>query len=409
MNDNNWEHDVQYQHPSNGNDNDNDNDNNLQRYEMVSWGIGIYFLFLLTYRIIQNGYGHGDGHGHGNTKTNNITTTKQQAFQKGAIYEHCFLCNTTLFHLYYSYCGGSGVGGISAGGIGNAGGIGGRLYLYRRHRPLLIMAHLVTVSIDQVLWYIDLLGFGASLLYSICMASTTTTTTTMESTSTNSKAKAKAKFPIGVAGYLLWEDATVWTRITCTHHLWTIPLGMWLVGGVHGNMDMEMNRNVNVNMDMQVPVSVPVQQTQGAVFVFGLSAVVMCVNVVLSRFLTPSCLYYWDKENTSNENSKHDNMNVAGTGNGTPTGTGTGTPTGTGTGIHTNEKNTCKVIERKEKYLNVNLSHELWKDIKFEFLQIQYDNPSVGLYLWRLLWRWQVLNGIIYVLVLLPISKWFYP
>ena len=59
------------------------------------------------------------------------------------------------------------------------------------------------------------------------------------------------------------------------------------------------------------------------------------------------------------------------------------------------------------KYLNVNLSHELWKDITFDFLQIQYyDDPPVGVYLWRLLWRrWQVLNWIIFFAVLRPFSK----
>jgi hypothetical protein len=60
------------------------------------------------------------------------------------------------------------------------------------------------------------------------------------------------------------------------------------------------------------------------------------------------------------------------------------------------------------KYLNVNLSHELWKDIKFSALQIQHDNPSTPVYLFRLLWRWQMFNGIMYLLVLRPLSSaWF--
>ena len=48
------------------------------------------------------------------------------------------------------------------------------------------------------------------------------------------------------------------------------------------------------------------------------------------------------------------------------------------------------------KYLNVNLSHELWKDIKIELLQINYDNPPVFRYLFRLLWRWQGFNTIVF-------------
>lgn len=64
--------------------------------------------------------------------------------------------------------------------------------------------------------------------------------------------------------------------------------------------------------------------------------------------------------------------------------------------------------ERKKKYLNVNLSHELWKDITFDCLQIQHDNPSAGLYLIRLLWRWQVFNGIVFFFVLRPLSLYFF-
>ena len=51
------------------------------------------------------------------------------------------------------------------------------------------------------------------------------------------------------------------------------------------------------------------------------------------------------------------------------------------------------------KYLNVNLSHELWKDIKFELLQINYDDPPVFLYIFRLLWRWQGFNTMVFGLL----------
>ena len=59
-------------------------------------------------------------------------------------------------------------------------------------------------------------------------------------------------------------------------------------------------------------------------------------------------------------------------------------------------------IERPKmgpKYLNVNLAHELWKDIKFDLLQINYDDPPAGLYLFRLLWRWHGFNTIVYGLL----------
>lgn len=56
----------------------------------------------------------------------------------------------------------------------------------------------------------------------------------------------------------------------------------------------------------------------------------------------------------------------------------------------------------RSKYLNVNLSHELWKDVKIELIQINYDNPPVFRYIFRLLWRWQGFNTMVFgVLVVL--------
>ena len=54
-----------------------------------------------------------------------------------------------------------------------------------------------------------------------------------------------------------------------------------------------------------------------------------------------------------------------------------------------------------DKYLNVNLSHELWKDIKIQLLQINYDDPPALLYIFRLLWRWQGFNTIVYFTLVL--------
>lgn len=51
------------------------------------------------------------------------------------------------------------------------------------------------------------------------------------------------------------------------------------------------------------------------------------------------------------------------------------------------------------KYLNVNLSHELWRDVKLDILQINYDDPPLFLYLFRLLWRWQCFNFLVFVVL----------
>ena len=135
---------------------------------------------------------------------------------------------------------------------------------------------------------------------------------------------------------------------------------------------------------------------------FPLSAVVMVVNVLLSRWLTPKSILYHDEDHAAPEplslSSRTRTRSTCGEDekkvDGDITNTTTSTRTNKGDG------------QLQHKYLNVNLSHELWKDITFDFLQIQHDDPPVGVYLWRLLWRWQVLNGIVFFAVLRPFSKW---
>jgi len=81
--------------------------------EQIANAVFRYFLFLVAYRVLSN---------QGNP-----------TLQKGCIYEITWLCNMTLF-------------------IGSLGIWTGR--------DMLIMSHLITVSIDQVLWYVDLLGWA---------------------------------------------------------------------------------------------------------------------------------------------------------------------------------------------------------------------------------------------------------
>lgn len=73
----------------------------------------VYFSILLLYRFLQNG---------GN-----------KVIQKSILYENTWLCNSTLFM--------------------------GALGLWTR-RDILVLGHVVAVSIDQVLWYVDLAGWA---------------------------------------------------------------------------------------------------------------------------------------------------------------------------------------------------------------------------------------------------------
>ena len=296
----------------------------------IANAIFLYFIFLITYRFLQNGNSSNmisstttrtkhKPKPKTKTKTKTKRINKHQAFQIACLYEYTFLCNTTLFHAYLCIT---------------------------TNRPLLATSHLITVSIDQVLWYIDLLGWSLSGFNN-------------------------TKFPIGVAKYITWEGTSWATRVTCTHHLWTIPLVGYACGGIYEEA-------------------------------FPLSAVVMVVNVLLSRWLTPKSILYHDEDYAAPEplslSSRTRTRSTCGEDekkvDGDITNTTTSTRTNKGDG------------QLQHKYLNVNLSHELWKDITFDFLQIQHDDPPVGVYLWRLLWRWQVLNGIVFFAVLRPFSKW---
>jgi hypothetical protein len=175
--------------------------------------------------------------------------------QSGVLYEYTWLCNVTL--------------------------VLGALALLL-NRPIVATAHCVAVGIDQLMWYVDLVAWALS---------------------------GFTKFPIGVAKYVTWPGTSFATRLTCTHHLWTIPLFVTAARGVH-------------------PAAL------------SLSVVIVVVNVLLSRWLTPFSL--------------------------------------------------------PNKYLNVNLAHELWRDVKIEILQINHDDPPVILYLFRLLWRWQCFNLLVF-------------
>jgi hypothetical protein len=187
------------------------------------------------------------------------------------LYEYCWLCNATL--------------NIGAAGL-------------LTNRPIIASAYCVTVGIDQLLWYIDL------SVYLVC-----------------------GKFPFGVSKYIFWEGVTWISRITCTHHLWTIPVLLYAAQGMH-------------------------------CLAFPLSVILMMTHVFLSRWMTPSHVVAC---------------------------------------AAVDEKGNETAVE--PKYLNVNLSHALWKDIKIGLLQINYDDPPVHVYLFRLLWRWEGFNAVVFVIL----------
>ena len=210
--------------------------------------------------------------------------------QHAVFYELTWLCNTTIF-----------MSALSLGGWSDS-------WVLRR-RPTVATAFCVSVSVDQILWYLDLMAYFAT-----------------------------GRFPVGVAKYLTWTQ-TLWIdKMTCTHHLWCIPLVLYGSGQP-------------LTFDS-----------------YKLNVVIVATNVLLSRWLTSESIMIASKDESQEqlENVRQD--------------------------------------PSKYRYLNVNLSHSLWRDIKIRFVQISRDDPGCFLYMFRLLLRWQVFNLMTFVLILQPLS-----
>jgi hypothetical protein len=165
------------------------------------------------------------------------------------------------------------------------------------HRPLLTQAYAIAIAIDQILWYVDILGYAAT-----------------------------GKCPVGVCKYMFWPETSLARKLTSSHHLWTIPVIVWGTCGL---------------------------DVRGLI----LSFVVTAAGTVLTRMLTPASVR--TSEPVKGESHFRDH------------------------------------------YLNVNLSYEVWKDIKFSFLQITHPDPYV--YLPKLIVRWCGLNGVVFGIMLLAV------
>jgi hypothetical protein len=159
--------------------------------------------------------------------------------------------------------------------------------------------------------------------------------------SSNLQISGFRKFPVGVVAYLTWPKATYVSRITSTHHLWTIPLYMHAV-----NMDFDLQ---SWYMSIYLVVS----------------------HVLLSGWLTPFTLPILEDQCSNNK------------------------PRPAKQGSLT-QGDQAKSLSKTPaiKYLNVNLAHEWWKGVKFVL-------PPGKYYVFRLLFCWQLLNLSVFSLPLL--------
>lgn len=147
------------------------------------------------------------------------------------LYEYCWLCNFTIV-------------------VSSLAMITGR--------PWLALSYCSVVGVDQFLWYVDLIYYLAvSALSNI----------------RKQEGCPKRRFLFGVCQYV-FDDQTSWkTRITCTHHLWTIPAVIW-----------QLVNEEKLALVLQRDMS---QQSIVAAWLFLslLSLLYMILHVVLSRLL----------------------------------------------------------------------------------------------------------------------------
>jgi len=232
------------------------------------------------------------------------------------------------------------------------------------NRPLLVSAAACAVSIDQVMWWVDVGGWLLS-----------------------------GSWPIGVAKYLSWPETSWGRRVTSTHHLWFLPLCVCTVG---------------------FPVAVRRDELAGSlVWAFAtdysLSLVAIAVTSVVTRLVTPFKLYPKSISSTVVSNSGEGKGCTADHEVGEHTETlrrrkaekkldplSTSNRPGGGA---SREEDALGVVE-----LNINLCYEVWRDVGDRFPMICVAHPDPKIHLPRLLAIWAALN-LPCALVLLVGSK----
>mmetsp|Transcript_19080 Transcript_19080/g.24888 ORF Transcript_19080/g.24888 Transcript_19080/m.24888 type:complete len:296 (-) Transcript_19080:60-947(-) len=123
------------------------------------------------------------------------------------------------------------------------------IYGFMTNRPRLVSAATMSVSIDQVMWYVDVVGFILSRMVS-----------------------SKPVWIVGVAKYLVWPETSWGRRITSIHHLWFIPMTIYTVG-IPTYSCNTMNSQISVFHSFMVD--------------FTLSMFIVVVIAILARILTP--------------------------------------------------------------------------------------------------------------------------
>ena len=112
------------------------------------------------------------------------------------------------------------------------------------NRPHLVAAAAISVAIDQLMWYVDLIGYIIT-----------------------------RKWPIGVAKYLARPETTWVRKLSSAHHIFFLPLCLFFVGFPAQHLSQPRTELLDYLRDFRDD--------------FTLMLVVMTVTAILSRFVTP--------------------------------------------------------------------------------------------------------------------------
>jgi len=208
-----------------------------------------------------------------------------------------------------------------------------------KQRPNLVGAAMASCCADQVFWYVDFLSYALT-----------------------------GKFVVGVAGYMVWPQTSLVTKLTSLHHLWFIPFIAAYISEQSGTVPPATAPPLLLTKEggavakperASGPAALPataVARTPGAFdaktsYTLSMCGVVVCS--ILSRIMTP--YEVWSPK--------------------------------------------LQAI----KYMNVNLSYEMWRDVKLKLLHV-LDGVHPIIFTPALLVFYNFINGPIYVALLASLA-----
>jgi len=221
-------------------------------------------------------------------------------------------------------------------------------------RPRLASAAGISVSVDQVLWWVDV----ATAL------------------ATKAVLGGQAVWPIGVAKYMSWPETTWPRKLSSSHHLWFLPLVMFTAG---------------------IPSAPPCAPGALQLFArlggeFALSLVLMACAAAAARCLTP---FRMPPEPAPGDAPSSDRRPASVAASVAASSAWDSCCGGANASVSTSAAPRTTIRDMPEEkegaYLNINLVYEVWKDLE-RFPILQVSHPRGVVHVPRLLCIWATLN-----------------